>query len=81
MSKLWLVALYEYKRHVLQKKFILALLSVPLISGLMIGLVALMVALEKNSDAVGYVDHAGLLADPIPVPLPGGGPSPAPRIS
>ncbi len=74
MSKLWLMALYEYKRHVLEKKFIIALLSVPLIVGLMIGLIALIAAMEEKSDAVGYVDYAGLLNDPVPAPLPGSSP-------
>ena len=74
MSKLWLIALYEYKRHVWQKKFILVLFSVPLVIGLMIGLVALINALEERADAVGYVDHAGLLVDPLPAPQRGSSP-------
>jgi ABC-2 type transport system permease protein len=67
-SKLWLMAVYEYRRHVLQKRFILALLSMPFMIALMIGVGALAEGLEKSADAVGYVDHAGLLADPRPAP-------------
>lgn len=75
MSKLWLVALNEYRRHVLRKRFIMVMLSVPLISVLMVGMVALTVSLTENNDPVGYVDHAGFLSDPLPAPLPGGAPT------
>lgn len=74
MSKLWLVASYEYRRHVLQKRFILAMLSVPLIIALMIGMVALVTAIMTNKDAIGYVDHANFLQDPLSPPRPGGAP-------
>jgi ABC-2 type transport system permease protein len=74
MSKLWLVALYEYKRHVFKKSFILAILSVPLIIALVIGAGWLSDILTSDNTAVGYVDHAGLLADPIPAPKPGSSP-------
>ncbi len=70
-SKLWLMAAYEYQRHVLQKRFIFALLSMPFMIALMIGVVALAEALENRADAVGYVDYAGVLADPRPAPIRG----------
>ncbi len=69
MSKLWYVARHEYERNVFKKSFIFALVSVPLVLGGTIGMIALMVALDNNSAPVGYVDHAGLLADPIPAPV------------
>ena len=71
MSKLWLVALYEYKRIVFKKSFILALLSVPLMISLNIGVGLLMESLQNDNSPVGYIDHAGLLADPIPAPVAG----------
>jgi ABC-2 type transport system permease protein len=71
MSKLWLVALYEYRRTVFKKSFILALLSVPLMISLNIGVGLLMESLENDNAPVGYIDHAGLLADPIPAPVAG----------
>ncbi len=74
MSKVWLMALYEFKRHVLQKKFIFALLSVPFFISLMIGVGAIAAAMVESTDAVGYVDHAGLLDDPVPAPEPGSNP-------
>jgi ABC-2 type transport system permease protein len=69
MRKLWYVARHEYSRNVFKKSFILALLSVPLLIGGNIGLIAFMVSREDNYAPVGYVDHAGLLADPVAAPL------------
>lgn len=69
MSKLWYVARHEYARNVFKKSFILALLSVPLLIAVNIGLIAFMVSLDNNNAPVGYVDRAGLLSDPIPAPV------------
>jgi ABC-2 type transport system permease protein len=69
MSKLWLVALNEFKQNVFKKSFIFALLSVPLMVGFTVGLGLIMSSLEKNDAPVGYVDHAGLLDNPVPTPL------------
>jgi ABC-2 type transport system permease protein len=74
MSKLWLVARHEYRRHVFQKRFIVVLLSLPAMIALTIGLTAIMISMEENKDAVGYVDQAGLLADPVPAPRRGNSP-------
>lgn len=68
MIKFWRVAWHEYTRHVLRKRFLLALLSVPLIIGLMIGMVFFVVSLEMSDEPVGYVDASGLLTDPLPPP-------------
>jgi len=68
MSKLWLVAKYEYVRNVFKKSFILVTLSMPLILALSIGLGAIIESTENNDAPVGYVDHAGFLADPILAP-------------
>ena len=74
MSKLWLVACYEYRRHVFKKSFILVMLSAPLMVGLIIGTVWLTDRLKTDNNAVGYVDLAGLLTNPIPPPRPGSSP-------
>jgi len=71
MSRLWLVALYEYKRHVFKRSFILALLSVPLMISLNVGIGLLMESLKNNNAPAGYVDRAGLFAAPIPAPVTG----------
>lgn len=65
MSKLWSVAWHEYQRNVFKKSFIFALLSVPLAFGLFFALFVFMIAMNNNNSPVGYVDRAGLLADPI----------------
>lgn len=69
MRKLWRVARYEYVRNVFKRSFILALLSVPLVIALNVGVGFLMESLEDSDGPIGTVDHAGLLADPLPVPV------------
>jgi ABC-2 type transport system permease protein len=71
MTKLYRVAVYEYRRTVFKRSFILALLSVPLMVCLNVGVGFFMESREVNNAPVGYVDHAGLFADPIPVPVSG----------
>jgi ABC-2 type transport system permease protein len=75
MSKLWLVAKYEYARNVFKKTFVIAILSVPLMLILSIGLGWLIHRMENPNAPVGYVDHAGVLADPIPAPRRAGSPN------
>jgi ABC-2 type transport system permease protein len=71
MTKRWLVAVYEYQRNVFKKSFIMALLSVPLMIAVNVGVGLLLESLRNDNSPVGYVDHAGLFADPIPVPVSG----------
>ncbi len=68
-NKFWFVALHEYRKHVFQKRFLLAILSVPalLVASFAAGFLAEF--LSRNSDPVGYVDQAGVLADPIALPV------------
>ncbi len=68
MNKFWYVALYEYKRHVFRKGYILAILSVPLILFVSIGAGNLVEVFENNPDPIGYVDLSGVLMNPQPVP-------------
>jgi ABC-2 type transport system permease protein len=70
MSKLWQVALQEYRRHVFTRRFIFGLLSVPLVIILLVGLIFLIIAMDINTTPIGYVDHSGLLSDPVPAPRP-----------
>ena len=75
MSKLWLVARYEYRRHVLKRSFVLVVLSMPLMVAGLVGLVWLTTKLYADeTSAVGYVDYAGVLADPVLPPRPGSSP-------
>jgi ABC-2 type transport system permease protein len=68
MRKFWLVFRNEYLRHVLRKRFIFALLSMPLFFGLMVGIGLLAVWADYDSRPVGYVDLSGFFKDAQPVP-------------
>ncbi len=70
MTKILRVALHEYKRHVFNKRFLMGLLSVPLVMLVMVGLIVIIIAMETNYAPVGYVDHSGLLANPVSGPVP-----------
>lgn len=64
MRNIWLVFWHEYARQVLRKRFLLVLLSLPLIIVLSGGVGVLAVAVMMNNDPIGYVDHSGLLTNP-----------------
>lgn len=76
MNKIWLVAKQEYKRHVFRRAFIMVLLSFPLMISVWTLLVYFMVRMENDSSALGYVDLAGVLSDPVPAPVDGGSETP-----
>jgi len=65
MSKFLRIMFYEYSRHVLRKRFIFALLSVPLLIGLSMAISILAAVLSINNSPLGYVDQSGLLAHPV----------------
>lgn len=69
MAKLWRVALNEFRRNVLTKGFIFALLSVPLIISVTSGMGFMFESMEDSDDPLGYVDLSGLLSDPLPAPV------------
>jgi ABC-2 type transport system permease protein len=68
MNKFFRIIAYEYSRHVLRKRFIFALLSVPLLIGLSMAISILAAVLSINTDPIGYVDQSGLLAHPVQLP-------------
>jgi ABC-2 type transport system permease protein len=70
MSRIWLVAAHEYRRHVFNRRFVFGLLSVPLVILLLVGLVFLVIGMQTDTHAIGYVDASGLLANPVPGPKP-----------
>jgi len=80
MKKIFLVAWHEYRRHVFNKRFLLGLLSVPLLVLVMVGLVFLVMSIQMNNTPIGYVDHSGLLSDPLPAPAPGKPEKPVPML-
>ena len=65
MNKFWRVALHEYTRHVFRRRFLLALFSVPLLMVFTVVLVIVIIRLESSSTPIGYIDHSGILANPI----------------
>ncbi|HZD58188.1 MAG TPA: ABC transporter permease [Anaerolineales bacterium] len=68
MHKFWRVSAYEYQRHVLRSRFLFVLLSVPGLI-LVMAVVGLLISQAHQSDRpLGYVDHSGLLASPLPAP-------------
>ena len=81
MNKIWLVIRYEYLRHVRRKRFIFALLSLPLMVVLMIAAGFLAVWAEYDSRPVGYVDLSGVLENALPVPQASGEMFPDPQFT
>ncbi len=65
MNRIFHVAMHEYLRNVMKGSFILALLSIPLMIALGVGLAVLITRLENDSSPVGYVDLSGLLSYPV----------------
>lgn len=63
MKKFLRVFTYEYSRHVFRKRFIFALLGMPLILIFIAAFGALSVAIQYKSIPVGYVDKAGVIVN------------------
>lgn len=61
MDKFWQVFKHEYTRHVLRKRFLMALLSIPFFGAVILGISVLGVFLTINNEPIGYVDQAGIL--------------------
>lgn len=68
MIKVLRVARHEYGQHVFNKRFLMGLLSVPLVIIVMVGLIFLIISIENDTTPLGYVDNSGLLSDPVPAP-------------
>ena len=81
MNKFWLVFRYEYLRHVRRKRFIFALVSLPLMVLMMIGVGYIAVWAENDSRPVGYVDLSGVLANANQVPPTSGDWFPDPQFN
>jgi ABC-2 type transport system permease protein len=71
MNKFWRIAVYEYRRNVLKKSFIMVLLSLPLMIALSLGFGMFLESLQDNPQPVGYVDQVGVFAGRIPPPAAG----------
>ena len=65
MNKTWLVIKNEYLRHVKRKRFIVAVLSMPLLILLMVGIGVLIASLSYDNTPIGYQDKSGILTQPL----------------
>ncbi len=81
MNKFWLICRYEYLRHVRRKRFLFALLSMPLMVLLMVGAGFLAVWANYDSRPVGFVDTSGVFVKAQPVPKTSGDLFPDPQIN
>src|SRR5574340_447753 len=68
MKKFWLVFRHEYLRHVLRKRFIFGVLSVPIFIGISVGLGLLSAVLGTDRRRVGIVDRSGVRSAPLRTP-------------
>jgi len=68
MRKFWLVFVNEYKRHVLRKRFLFAILSMPLFVAFLVLVGFMSVWVQSNQTPVGYIAPAGMLDNAHPVP-------------
>jgi len=66
MSKFWRIAFHEYSRHVFRRRFLMPLFSVPLLIIFMVVIVLVVISISTDPHPVGYIDHSGILANPIP---------------
>lgn len=68
MNKVWRIFANEYRRHVFRRRFVFALLSMPLLIVVVMGISIFSTELQSSTKPLGYVDHSGLLANPKPAP-------------
>ncbi|MEW6178642.1 MAG: ABC transporter permease [Chloroflexota bacterium] len=68
MNKFWIVFGHEYLRHVKRKRFIFALISIPLFMAFIMGVSILAAVISEDRRPVGYIDQSGLFLDARPIP-------------
>jgi ABC-2 type transport system permease protein len=66
MNKIWLIFKHEYTRHVLRKRFIITVISMPLFIGVMMVASIASSLMSINRSPVGFVNHSDLLNGFIP---------------
>lgn len=69
MNNIWLVFKHEYSRHVLRKRFIIAVLSLPLMALVIIATSFLAVGSGYDGRPAGYIDQSGLFAHAQQLPV------------
>jgi ABC-2 type transport system permease protein len=68
MNKIWLVFKYEYTRHVLRKRFLIAVLSMPLFIIVMMAASIAASMMSINRSPVGYINQSDVLKGFSPAP-------------
>ncbi len=81
MLKFWRVIRYEYWRQVRRRGFLMALLSVPLLLSAFFLIGFLFVQLESRTEAVAYIDEAGIMRPELWPPAASGPPRPVEMIA
>ena len=71
MQKFWLVFKYEYLRHVKRKRFLLTVLSVPLMIIVVMAISVIASFASTETRPAGYVDEAGFITRQLPQSEPG----------
>lgn len=64
MKRFWLIFQHEYTRHVLRRRFLFALLSIPLWIAFSFAMAFISILISTNRLPVGYVDQAKLISSP-----------------
>lgn len=64
MNKFWKVFIYEFRRHVFRKRFIFALLGMPLVLIAMAAFGFISVLIQYKNIPVGYLDQANVIVNP-----------------
>jgi ABC-2 type transport system permease protein len=72
MIKIWKIIKQEYTKHVFSKRFLFSLLSLPVAVIVMVGVALLVGLFSVDTTPVGYIDHSGLLDNPIMLEKDGG---------
>jgi ABC-2 type transport system permease protein len=68
INKFWQIVWHEYSRHVFRRRFLLALFSVPILLVVMTVLIIVIIRTNTKPTPVGYIDHSGILSNPISQP-------------
>lgn len=69
MHNFWLVARHEFKKRTGKRSFLISTLAFPVLIMVGLGLLILLtIQAEGSGRPIGYVDHSGLLANPVSPP-------------
>lgn len=61
MTKIWQIIKHEYIRHVRENKFLISLLSLPIMVVVIFAVAIIVILFSIDDTPVGYIDHPGIL--------------------